>query len=139
MAVAGTHRRNPMGRRAAASGAAPVWFGGPVRRCRHRRRRGRAMRTPGAALEVLATGPLALIQDLGRPGLAVMGVGRSGAADRQSFQLGARLVAQDYTAASIEVTFGGLAVRARGDVMLVLTGAPAPAEVEGAEVAHLAP
>jgi biotin-dependent carboxylase-like uncharacterized protein len=97
------------------------------------------MRTPGSALEVLATGPLALIQDLGRPGLAVMGVGRSGAADRQSFQLGARLVAQDYTAASIEVTFGGLAVRARGDVMLVLTGAPAPAEVEGAEVAHLAP
>lgn len=91
------------------------------------------------ALEVLATGPLALIQDLGRPGLAAVGVGRSGAADRRSFQLGARLVAQDYAAAGIEVTFGGLVIRARGDVMLALTGAPAPAEMDGAAVAHLAP
>ena len=92
----------------------------------------------GPALEVLATGPLALIQDLGRPGLAALGVSRSGAADRGSFRLGARLLAQDYTAAGIEVTFGGLAVRAHGDVMLVLTGAPDPATVNGIDVAHLA-
>lgn len=92
-----------------------------------------------AALEVLSTGPLALIQDLGRPGLAAMGVGRSGAADRRSFQLGARLLAQEYIAAGIEVTFGGLALRAHGNVMLALTGAPAPAVVDGTEVAHLAP
>jgi biotin-dependent carboxylase-like uncharacterized protein len=92
-----------------------------------------------SALEVLATGPLALIQDCGRPGFAAMGVGRSGAADRHAFRLGARLVAQDYAAAGIEVTFGGLEVRARGDVVLALTGAPARATVEGAEVAYLAP
>jgi len=91
------------------------------------------------ALEVTATGPLALIQDLGRPGLAVMGVGRSGAADRRSFRLGARLLAQDNAAAAIEVTFGGLEVRAHGDVMLALTGAPAPATIETSQVAHLAP
>jgi biotin-dependent carboxylase-like uncharacterized protein len=97
------------------------------------------MSTTRASLEVLATGPLALVQDLGRPGLAALGVGRSGAADRGSFQLGARLMAQDYTAAGIEVTFGGLVLRARGDVMLALTGAPAPATVEDTEVAHLAP
>ncbi|MDQ1536044.1 MAG: hypothetical protein QOE58_437 [Actinomycetota bacterium] len=94
------------------------------------------MTPPGHALEVLATGPLALIQDLGRPGLAALGVGRSGAADRASFRLGARLVAQDYAAAGVEVTFGGLVVRARGDMILALTGAPAPAEVNGVEVAH---
>lgn len=97
------------------------------------------MSVPRPALEVLATGPLALIQDLGRPGLAAMGVGRSGAADRRSFQLGARLLDQDYAVAGIEVTFGGLAVRAHGDVMIALTGAPAPAAVDGSEVAHLAP
>ncbi len=91
------------------------------------------------ALEVLATGPLALIQDLGRPGHAAVGVGRSGAADRHSFQLGARLLAQDYAAAAIEVTFGGLAIRAHGDVLLALTGAPAPAAIDGTQVAHLAP
>ena len=91
------------------------------------------------SLEVLATGPLALIQDLGRPGLAAVGVGRSGAADRASFRLGARLLAQDDTAAAIEVTFGGLEVRAQGTVMLALTGAPAPALVGRFRVAHLSP
>src|SRR6185436_20459503 len=80
----------------------------------------------------------ALIQDLGRPGLASMGVARSGAADRGSFRLGARLLAQSYDAAAIEVTFGGLAVRARGDVLLALTGAPAPATVDGTDAAHAA-
>ena len=97
------------------------------------------MSARATALEVLATGPLALIQDLGRPGLAALGVGASGAADRGSFRLGARLLAQDYTAAGVEVTFGGLEVRARGDVMLALTGAPAPATIGDTEVAHLRP
>jgi biotin-dependent carboxylase-like uncharacterized protein len=97
------------------------------------------MSTARPALEVCATGPLALIQDLGRPGLAALGVGRSGAADRSSFQLGARLLAQDYDAAGIEVTFGGLALRAHGDVTLALTGAPAPATVDGTEVAYFTP
>ena len=54
----------------------------------------------------------------GRPGLAALGVGPSGAADRGSFRLGARLVAQDYEAAAIEVTFGGLEVRAHQDLTL---------------------
>ena len=97
------------------------------------------MTTVRPSLEVLATGPLALIQDLGRPGLASVGVGRSGAADRASFRLGARLLAQDDTAAAIEVTFGGLEVRAQGTVMLALTGAPAPALVGRFRVAHLSP
>ena len=97
------------------------------------------MTTARPSLEVLATGPLALIQDLGRPGLASVGVGRSGAADRASFRLGARLLAQDDTAAAIEVTFGGLEVRAHGTVMLALTGAPAPALVGRTRVAHLSP
>jgi biotin-dependent carboxylase-like uncharacterized protein len=92
-----------------------------------------------SALEVVATGPLALIQDSGRPGYAAMGVGHSGAADRHAFRLGARLLAQDYTAAGIEVTFGGLEVRARGNVTLALTGAPARATVEGTAIGYLAP
>jgi len=94
------------------------------------------MTDPRPGLEVLATGPLALVQDLGRPGLAALGVSRSGAADRDSFRLGAGLVAQDYAAAGIEVTFGGLVIRAHGDLILALTGAPAPATVNGIAVAH---
>ena len=56
------------------------------------------------ALEVLAAGPLTLVQDLGRVGFAAVGVGRSGAVDRGAFRLGARLLAQPYTAAALEVT-----------------------------------
>jgi biotin-dependent carboxylase-like uncharacterized protein len=95
--------------------------------------------SPQRALEVLATGPLTLVQDLGRPGLAHLGVGRSGAADRTSFRLGARLLAQDYVAAALEVTLGGLAVRALDTVYLALTGAPAPATVDGRGVGYAAP
>ncbi len=91
------------------------------------------------ALEVLATGPLTLVQDLGRVGFAAVGVGRSGAADRDAFRLGARLLAQSYAAAALEVTLGGLSVRARGNVMLALTGAPAPADVDGRGVGYCGP
>src|SRR6185436_15085297 len=117
MAAAGAHRHDPLGRRAGATRPAPARVGGPLRRRGRQHRHGPPVSIRGTALEVLATGPLALIQDLGRPGLASMGVARSGAADRGSFRLGARLLAQSYDAAGIEVTFGGLAVRARGDVM----------------------
>jgi biotin-dependent carboxylase-like uncharacterized protein len=92
-----------------------------------------------AELEVLETGPLALVQDLGRPGLAAYGVGRSGAADRGAFLLGARLLGQGAGHAAIEVTYGGLAVRARGSVTVVLTGAPAPATVDARPAPHAAP
>jgi biotin-dependent carboxylase-like uncharacterized protein len=91
------------------------------------------------ALQVLATGPLTLVQDLGRPGLAALGVGRSGAADRSAFRLGARLLAQDYTSAALEVTFGGLAVRASGDLMVTLTGAEAPVTIDDRQVAYRTP
>lgn len=91
------------------------------------------------ALQVLATGPLTLVQDLGRPGLAALGVGRSGAADRGAFRLGARLLAQDYAAAALEVTFGGLTVQAAGDLTLALTGAEAPAAIDGRPVGYRSP
>ena len=91
------------------------------------------------ALEILATGPLTLVQDLGRVGFAAIGVGASGAADRNAFRLGARLLAQPYTAAGLEVTFGGLSVRARGQLQLALTGAPAPGAVEGRGVGYWGP
>lgn len=92
-----------------------------------------------AALEVLAPGPMSLVQDLGRPGLGALGVSVSGAADRGAFRLGARLLAQDYAAAAIEVTLGGLSVRAAGDLMVALTGAEAPVTVDGRAVGFCSP
>ncbi len=58
-------------------------------------------------LEILSTGPLAVVQDLGRAGLAQLGVSPSGAADRRSHKLANRLVANPDDRATIEVTFGG--------------------------------
>src|SRR3954469_2636965 len=83
-------------------------------------------------LEILRTGPLALIEDLGRPGMAHMGVGRSGAADRRSHALANRLVANPGDCATIEVTFGGFSARVRGgDVAIAVTGADTDPAVNG--------
>ncbi|GAA0533137.1 allophanate hydrolase [Saccharopolyspora subtropica] len=84
-----------------------------------------------SCLEVLATGPLSTIQDLGRPGLANIGVGPSGAADTGAFRLANRLVGNDEGAAAVEVTLGGLAVRAHRDLTVAVTGAPCPITVDG--------
>lgn len=82
-------------------------------------------------IEVVRSGPLTTVQDLGRPGLAHLGVGRSGAADRPAARLANRLVGNDEAAACIEVTLGGLAVRFDSTTIVALTGAPAPVLVSG--------
>ncbi len=87
-----------------------------------------------SALLVLRTGPLATVQDLGRPGLAALGVPRSGAADRGSLRLANRLVANPEAAAAVEVTMGGFEAVARGRLTVALAGAPAPLLVGGRAV-----
>jgi biotin-dependent carboxylase-like uncharacterized protein len=83
-------------------------------------------------IEILKTGPLALLEDLGRPGLAHMGVSRSGAADRRSHTLANRLVANPRDRATVEVTFGGFSARVRGGgVAIAVTGADADPSVNG--------
>ncbi|WIX81600.1 biotin-dependent carboxyltransferase family protein [Amycolatopsis carbonis] len=74
-------------------------------------------------VEVLATGPFATVQDLGRPGLAAVGVGRSGAADRSSLRLANRLVGNPETHAALEVTLGGLRLRVSEAALVAVTGA----------------
>jgi biotin-dependent carboxylase-like uncharacterized protein len=83
-------------------------------------------------MEVLQTGPLALVEDLGRPGLAHVGVTRSGAADRRSHRLANRLLANRDDRATIEVTLGGLHVRVCGGGLdIAVTGADANPTVDG--------
>ena len=75
------------------------------------------------SLTVVQTGPLTTVQDAGRFGQGALGIGRSGACDRAAYQLANRLVGNDEGAAVLEVTFGGLVLRAEADVVLVTTGA----------------
>jgi len=75
---------------------------------------------------VLEPGPLSTVQDGGRIGQAALGIGRSGACDRASYRLANRLVGNLEGAAALEVTFGGLVLRADGELLVVATGAPCP-------------
>ena len=84
-------------------------------------------------LEVLATGPQATVQDLGRPGYAAMGVGRSGAADRRSFALAQRLVGNDESLAAVEVLLGGFSIRTDAAVDIAVTGAAVEVLIDDGE------
>lgn len=102
------------------------------------------MSRPGLVVE--EPGPLATVQDEGRAGLASIGVGRSGAADRSAYRLANRLVGNRAGAAALEVTFGGLVARAEADLLVVATGARcagaphnAPTVLRAGEVLRLGP
>ncbi|WP_019855279.1 biotin-dependent carboxyltransferase family protein [Actinopolyspora mortivallis] len=82
-------------------------------------------------LRILTTGPLTTVQDLGRTGAAHIGVGVSGAADRGSFRLANRLVGNPEGYAGLEVTLGGLSLRAEHPLTVALTGADCPLAVDG--------
>ena len=82
-------------------------------------------------LTVLRAGPLATVQDLGRPGWASVGVPLSGAADEAAHRLANRLVGNRAEAATVEVTAGGLQLRAESAALVAVTGAPAPLDLGG--------
>ncbi|RDI18462.1 biotin-dependent carboxylase-like uncharacterized protein [Rhodococcus sp. AG1013] len=89
-----------------------------------------------AWLEVLRAGARTTVQDRGRPGYARLGVGVSGAADIVAHDGANRLVGNDPRAATLEVTLGGLRVRAVGPATLAVTGARAPLTVNGEPRPH---
>lgn len=90
-------------------------------------------------LEVLRPGPLTTVQDLGRPGYAHLGVSPSGALDRPALDLANRLAGNDPTAAALEITIGGCALRATSDLVVAVTGAPGPVRIGGADRPHHEP
>lgn len=74
-------------------------------------------------LLVVEPGPFTTVQDAGRPGRAAIGIGRSGACDRRSYALANRLVGNVPGAAVLEVTFGGLVLRAGRELVVATSGA----------------
>jgi KipI family sensor histidine kinase inhibitor len=86
---------------------------------------------PGrSAIGVIKPGPLATVQDLGRPGFGHLGVPHSGAADAASLRLANRLVGNADGAAGIELTFGRAAFRFPAGAWVAVTGASAPVTLE---------
>ncbi|AIA02223.1 antagonist of KipI [Streptomyces noursei] len=83
------------------------------------------------ALSVVRAGALTTVQDLGRPGHAHLGVPRSGALDGPAHRLANRLVGNPATAATLETTLTGCAVRPRTATTVAVTGAACPVTVDG--------
>ncbi|MFI2612233.1 biotin-dependent carboxyltransferase family protein [Kitasatospora sp. NPDC018619] len=82
-------------------------------------------------LVVERPGPLTTVQDLGRRGVAHLGVPRAGALDEPALRAANRLVGNGPGAAGLETTLGGVALRAGGAVLVAVTGAPSPVRVDG--------
>ncbi|WP_033339955.1 5-oxoprolinase subunit C family protein [Catenuloplanes japonicus] len=81
-------------------------------------------------LEIIRAGVRTTVQDLGRPGLAHLGVPRSGALDAGALRLANRLAGNPPDAAGLEITLGGLRARATRALTLAVTGAPCPVRVD---------
>lgn len=91
------------------------------------------------ALTVVASGALALVEDLGRPGLAHLGVPPSGALDVPSLRLANRLVGNPEDAAGVECVLGGLRLRAEGSCSVAVTGPSVPVSVDGRDAGSHTP
>ena len=89
---------------------------------------------PGRAIEVVDPGALTLVQDLGRPGRAALGVGAAGAFDRAAHRLANRLVGNDEAAAALEVLLGGLTLALPAGAWVAVTGGSGPVTLDGASV-----
>ncbi|MFN3600296.1 MAG: biotin-dependent carboxyltransferase family protein [Dietzia sp.] len=74
-------------------------------------------------LMVLRAGPSALVQDLGRPGHASIGVTASGAADRAAAALALRCLGTDPGAAVLELLLGGFVLMTDSPAVVAVTGA----------------
>ncbi|HEY8093487.1 MAG TPA: biotin-dependent carboxyltransferase family protein [Acidimicrobiales bacterium] len=84
-----------------------------------------------AGLEIVRSGALTTVQDAGRPGLAHLGVPRSGALDRAAMANANRLVGNPGGAAVLETTLTGVAMQVLRPCAVAVTGALAPVTVDG--------
>lgn len=82
-------------------------------------------------IEVTDAGPLTLVQDVGRPGHAAVGVSPSGALDARAFADANRLVGNRPDAAVLELLLGPVVLHARAPLWLAVTGARGPVTVRG--------
>lgn len=98
-----------------------------------RRRTEVAVADAREAFEVLSPGPLALVQDSGRPGQAAIGVSPSGAFDQGALLRANLAVGNPSGAAALEVVAGPLLLRAVSASVVALAGAFAPVSIHHAD------
>ncbi|AXA65855.1 biotin-dependent carboxyltransferase family protein [Pseudomonas oryzihabitans] len=84
-----------------------------------------------SGLKVIKSGPLTLLQDLGRQGWQHLGVAPSGPMDGHAARWANRLVGNPMTAPLLEIALGGAEFESETDTWLALTGAPLDARLDG--------
>lgn len=85
-------------------------------------------------IRILEPGLLTTVQDLGRPGVASVGVAVSGALDRAALRTANRLLGNPEGAAGLEVTMGGLRAVAERDLWVSVAGAWGVVRLDGREI-----
>jgi biotin-dependent carboxylase-like uncharacterized protein len=85
-------------------------------------------------IRVREAGLLTTVQDLGRPGLAHLGVPTAGAADRRAYGLANRLVGNQEGAAVLEITVAGPELELEAGGWVALTGGRVAADLDGRPV-----
>lgn len=76
-----------------------------------------------SGFQVTRAGPLALLQDSGRFGVRHLGVTQGGPADLHAWAWANRLTGNRWGTPVLEVTFGGLELRAESELTIAVTGA----------------
>ena len=82
-------------------------------------------------IEILTSGLMNSVQDLGRPGYLDQGIGRGGAMDRPALEIANLLVGNDAGAAGIEVAVFPFRMRFVEPAYYAVTGADCPARLNG--------
>ena len=82
-------------------------------------------------ITVVRAGPQLLVQDLGRPGHAAIGLSPSGALDARALRTANRLVGNPDSAAGLELLLGGAVLRFDADAVVAVAGATGKLSVTG--------
>lgn len=82
-------------------------------------------------IEILTTGKLNTVQDLGRKGWLDIGVSPSGAMDKQALETANLLLGNDSMAAAIEVALFPFRFRSEVDIDIAVTGADCDVSIDG--------
>ncbi|MGG7518089.1 biotin-dependent carboxyltransferase family protein [Allorhizobium undicola] len=85
-------------------------------------------------IEILATGPLNTVQDLGRPGYRKIGVTACGAMDTLAHSIANLMVGNDVSAAGIEVQTFPFRLRFEEPMVFSLAGADCAARLDGQQL-----
>jgi biotin-dependent carboxylase-like uncharacterized protein len=80
-------------------------------------------------IEILTTGLLNTVQDLGRPGHLALGISHGGAMDKEALAIANILLGNDPAAAGLEITIYPFRLRAQLDTAIAATGAVSTATV----------